>query len=110
MPTYRYRCSKCGDEIETWQSFDEKPKTRHNGGCGGKLNKVLSAAGIVLKGPGFYKTDSRGSSKGAKKNGSDGGGSESSSSSGSDSTSSSDSSSTKGSDSSAKKASTSSTS
>ena len=63
MPTYRYRCAKCDDEIEIWQSFDEKPKTRHAGGCGGKLTKVLSPAGIVLKGSGFYKTDNRASSK-----------------------------------------------
>jgi putative FmdB family regulatory protein len=61
MPTYRYRCAKCGEELEVWQSFDEKPKTRHSGGCGGKLTKVLSPAGIVLKGSGFYKTDSRSS-------------------------------------------------
>jgi putative FmdB family regulatory protein len=61
MPTYRYRCAKCGDETEIWQSFDEKPKTRHNGGCGGKLQKVMSPAGIVLKGSGFYKTDNRSS-------------------------------------------------
>ena len=63
MPTYRYRCAKCGEEQEVWQSFDEKPKTRHNGGCGGKLAKVMSPAGIVLKGSGFYKTDNRSSSK-----------------------------------------------
>jgi putative FmdB family regulatory protein len=63
MPTYRYRCAKCGDETEIWQSFDEKPKTRHAGGCGGKLAKVLSPAGIVLKGSGFYKTDNRSSHK-----------------------------------------------
>src|SRR5215831_12759670 len=66
MPTYRYRCAKCGDEMETWQSFDEKPKTRHTGGCGGKLQKVMSPAGIVLKGSGFYKTDNRSSKSGAK--------------------------------------------
>src|SRR3954452_9477037 len=71
MPTYRYRCAKCGDEMEIWQSFEEKPKTRHTGGCGGKLQKVMSAAGIVLKGPGFYKTDNRSSKSGAKA-GSDG--------------------------------------
>ena len=63
MPTYRYRCAKCGEELEVWQSFEEKPKTRHAGGCGGKLTKVLSPAGIVLKGSGFYKTDNRSSSK-----------------------------------------------
>src|SRR5262245_32383297 len=66
MPTYRYRCAKCGDEMEIWQSFEEKPKTRHTGGCGGKLQKVMSPAGIVLKGAGFYKTDNRSSKSGAK--------------------------------------------
>lgn len=67
MPTYRYRCGKCGEELEVWQSFDERPKSRHAGGCGGKLAKVLSPAGIVLKGSGFYKTDSRSSSKNGRK-------------------------------------------
>jgi putative FmdB family regulatory protein len=71
MPTYRYRCEKCGDEHEIWQSFEEKPKTRHAGGCGGKLVKVLSPAGIVHKGPGFYKTDSRSGAKSRSSNGSD---------------------------------------
>ena len=80
MPTYRYRCAKCGDETEIWQSFDEKPKTRHNGGCGGKLQKVMSPAGIVLKGSGFYKTDNRSSKSGGKSNGSESSGSESKSS------------------------------
>lgn len=73
MPTYRYRCAKCSDELEIWQSFDEKPKTRHAGGCGGKLTKVLSPAGIVLKGSGFYKTDNRTSSRSGS-SGSDGSG------------------------------------
>jgi putative FmdB family regulatory protein len=77
MPTYRYRCAKCGDEMEIWQSFEEKPKTRHAGGCGGKLQKVMSPAGIVLKGSGFYKTDNR-SSKSGSKGGSNGAGKESS--------------------------------
>src|SRR5215470_12980471 len=80
MPTYRYRCAKCGDEMEIWQSFDEKPKTRHTGGCGGKLQKVMSPAGIVLKGSGFYKTDNRSSTSGAKANGKESSGSESKSS------------------------------
>lgn len=63
MPTYRYRCAKCGDELEEWQSFADAPLTRHRQ-CGGKLAKVLSTPGIVLKGSGFYRTDSRnGSSK-----------------------------------------------
>jgi putative FmdB family regulatory protein len=62
MPTYEYRCAKCGEELEVFQTFAEAPLTKHKG-CGGKLAKVLSPAGIVLKGSGFYKTDNRSSSK-----------------------------------------------
>ena len=65
MPTYEYRCAKCGEHLEVFQSFSEAPLTKH-ARCGGKLAKVLAPAGIVLKGSGFYKTDSRsgnGSSK-----------------------------------------------
>ncbi len=65
MPTYDYRCAKCGDELEVFQSFTEAPLTKHRG-CGGKLVKVLSPAGIVLKGSGFYKTDNRDSGKRSK--------------------------------------------
>ena len=73
MPTYRYRCAKCGDELEEWQSFSDAPLTRH-GECGGKLAKVFSTPGIVLKGSGFYRTDSRnGSSKRSTKKSDDGG-------------------------------------
>ena len=85
MPTYDYRCEKCGESLEVYQSFSEAPLTKHKG-CGGKLVKVLSAAGIVLKGSGFYKTDNRSSSKAATKEKSD---STSSSSSSSESSSSS---------------------
>jgi len=67
MPTYVYRCAKCGEQLEAFQSFADAPLTKH-AACGGKLTKVLSAAGIVLKGSGFYKTDNRsGSSKGTPK-------------------------------------------
>jgi putative FmdB family regulatory protein len=62
MPTYEYRCAKCGQDLEVHQSFSDKPLTKH-AECGGKLAKVLSPAGIVLKGSGFYKTDNRSSSK-----------------------------------------------
>ncbi|MDQ1468290.1 MAG: hypothetical protein QOH10_2705, partial [Actinomycetota bacterium] len=58
MPTYDYRCAKCGEDIEVYQTFSEEPLKRH-AGCGGRLTKVLSAVGIVLKGSGFYKTDNR---------------------------------------------------
>ena len=77
MPTYDYRCAKCGDDLEVYQTFSEAPLTRHKG-CGGKLSKVLSPAGIVLKGSGFYKTDNR-SSSGSKRS-SDGNGKDSGSS------------------------------
>jgi putative FmdB family regulatory protein len=62
MPTYDYRCAKCGEDLEVYQTFSEAPLTRHKG-CGGKLSKVLSPAGIVLKGSGFYKTDNRSKAK-----------------------------------------------
>jgi putative FmdB family regulatory protein len=63
MPTYRYRCGKCGDEFEVWQSIKDEPLQSHDHGCGGELLKVLTPAGIVLKGSGFYKTDSRSGSR-----------------------------------------------
>jgi putative FmdB family regulatory protein len=99
MPTYVYRCGKCGEQIEAFQSFSDTPLTKH-AQCGGKLTKVLSAAGIVLKGSGFYKTDNRSGSKGASKEKvkeSASNGSDSSSSSGSDTKTSSNGSSSNGS-------------
>jgi putative FmdB family regulatory protein len=72
MPTYDYRCAKCGEDLEVYQTFSEAPLTRHKG-CGGKLTKVLSPAGIVLKGSGFYKTDNRSSGKRSDRNGKDSG-------------------------------------
>ena len=88
MPTYVYRCAKCAEQIEAFQTFADAPLKKHDE-CGGKLTKVLSAAGIVLKGSGFYKTDNRSSSKGGSKekskessgSGSSGSGSDSGSSS-----------------------------
>jgi putative FmdB family regulatory protein len=65
MPTYRYRCAKCGEEIEVWQSINDDPLGKHPGECRGKLTKVLVPAGIVLKGSGFYRTDNRSKSDGA---------------------------------------------
>jgi len=62
MPTYVYECAKCGEEVEAWQSFSDKPLTKHSG-CGGKLSKVLQPVGIVFKGSGFHRTDSRSSVK-----------------------------------------------
>src|ERR1700710_243089 len=67
MPTYVYECSKCGDEFELYQSFSDEPLKKHPG-CGGKVAKVFQPVGIVLKGSGFYKNDSR--SGGKRPNGS----------------------------------------
>ena len=65
MPTYVYECNKCGDEFELYQSFSEDPLKKHPG-CGGKVAKVFQPVGIVLKGSGFYKNDSRSGAKRAK--------------------------------------------
>jgi putative FmdB family regulatory protein len=62
MPTYRYQCAKCGEQFELWQSIHDDSLERHPG-CGGRVTKVMSPAGIVLKGPGFYRTDNRAASK-----------------------------------------------
>ena len=62
MPTYDYRCKACGQELEVFQSFSDDPLTTCEA-CGGELRKLFGAPGIAFKGSGFYKTDSRGSSK-----------------------------------------------
>ena len=61
MPTYEYTCKNCGKNIEVFQSFSEKPLKTHDE-CGGDLQKVFHARGVVFKGSGFYATDSRKSS------------------------------------------------
>lgn len=65
MPTYQYVCTECGGQLEEVQKFTDDPLTVHEA-CGGKLRKVFSPVGIVFKGSGFYRTDSRnGSSAGS---------------------------------------------
>jgi putative FmdB family regulatory protein len=58
MPTYQYACTACGEELEAIQKFSDEPLTECPA-CGGRLRKVFSAVGVVFKGSGFYKTDSR---------------------------------------------------
>ncbi len=58
MPTYQYACTDCGDKSEVVQRFTDDPLTVCSA-CGGKLRKVYSPVGIVFKGSGFYRTDSR---------------------------------------------------
>lgn len=61
MPTYQYACTACGEQLEAVQSFSD-PSLTDCPVCGGTLRKVFSAVGVVFKGSGFYKTDSRKSS------------------------------------------------
>ena len=72
MPTYEYACKECAEHLEVVQSFKDEPLTECPA-CGGPLRKVFAPVGIVLKGSGFYKTDSRAASKPAAKAGSGGG-------------------------------------
>jgi putative FmdB family regulatory protein len=58
VPTYQYTCTECGEPLEAVQKFTDAPLTVCPA-CGGRLRKVFSAVGIVFKGSGFYRTDSR---------------------------------------------------
>lgn len=62
MPTYEYRCEGCGSTFEVVQSIHDDALTTCEK-CGAPLRKVYAPVGIVFKGSGFYKTDSRTSSK-----------------------------------------------
>lgn len=61
MPTYQYTCTACAEPLEAVQAFHDAPLTVCPA-CGGTLRKVFSAVGVVFKGSGFYKNDSRSSS------------------------------------------------
>ena len=103
VPTYQYACteSACGHRFETVQSFSDDPLTMCPV-CEGQVRKVFSSVGVVFKGSGFYRTDSRAAERSS--NGKDGGSakkSESSSASSSSSSSGSASSSSTGSSSTA---------
>ena len=58
MPTYQYRCTECGHDLEAVQKFSDAALTECPN-CGGRLRKVFNAVGVVFKGSGFYRTDSR---------------------------------------------------
>lgn len=68
MPTYEYACTACGHRLEAVQKFSDEPLTECPE-CGGALRKVYGAVGIVLKGSGFYKTDSRAAAGASNGNG-----------------------------------------
>lgn len=59
MPTYQYSCTDCGHFLEVFQSFSDDSLTVCPE-CEGRLRKVFNAVGVVFKGSGFYRTDSRG--------------------------------------------------
>lgn len=61
VPTYQYQCTECGEGLEAVQKFTDDALTECPN-CNGRLKKVFSAVGIVFKGSGFYRNDSRGSS------------------------------------------------
>jgi putative FmdB family regulatory protein len=61
MPTYAYACTACDHRLDAVQSFSDDPLTVCPE-CGGRLRKVFGSVGVVFKGSGFYRTDSRASS------------------------------------------------
>ena len=63
MPTYQYSCTECGHFFEQFQSFSDDSLTVCPS-CQGQLRKVFNAVGVVFKGSGFYRTDSRSASAG----------------------------------------------
>jgi putative FmdB family regulatory protein len=64
VPTYQYTCTECREPVEAMQKFTDAPLTVC-AACGGRLRKVFSPVGIVFKGSGFYRTDSRNGSSSA---------------------------------------------
>ena len=112
MPTYQYQCTECGNGLEAVQKFTDDALTVCPD-CSGRLRKIYSAVGVVFKGSGFYRTDSRSSSSstvGASKSAASASSSGDSSSSSGSTSSTSGSSSTAGSSSSPKSSSASSSS
>ena len=73
MPTYQYACTECHERLEAVQSFSD-PALTECPACSGRLRKVFSAVGVVFKGSGFYKNDSRSGSGSADKGAGDKGG------------------------------------
>ncbi len=62
MPTYQYACTECGHRLEAFQSFTDDALTECPA-CAGRLRKVFNSVGVVFKGSGFYRTDSREAAK-----------------------------------------------
>ena len=73
MPTYGYRCENCGHEFDVWQRMSDEARAACPE-CGSEGRRLFFPAGIVFKGSGFYKTDSRKSGGTASSSSSDGAG------------------------------------
>jgi putative FmdB family regulatory protein len=58
VPTYQYACTECDAQLEVRQSFTDDALTTCPR-CEGRLRKIFNAVGVVFKGSGFYRTDSR---------------------------------------------------
>jgi putative FmdB family regulatory protein len=73
VPTYTYACTECGNRFDVVQAFTDDPLTTCEQ-CSGRLRKLFNSVGVVFKGSGFYRTDSREAAKtstnGTAKNGS----------------------------------------
>jgi putative FmdB family regulatory protein len=63
VPTYQYACTACGHQLEAVQSFTD-PALTECPECAGRLRKRFSSVGVVFKGSGFYRTDSRAAANG----------------------------------------------
>ena len=66
MPTYAYACTACGHRFDAVQTFTE-PSLTECPECAGRLRKLFSSVGVVFKGSGFYRTDSRAAASSAEK-------------------------------------------
>jgi putative FmdB family regulatory protein len=62
VPTYSYACTECGDRFDAVQAFSDSALTTC-AKCNGRLRKLFGNVGVVFKGSGFYRTDSRESTK-----------------------------------------------
>ena len=71
MPTYSYACTECGDRFDAVQAFSDSALTTCSK-CNGRLRKLFGNVGVVFKGSGFYRTDSRESAKSSAKSSANG--------------------------------------
>ena len=67
MPTYSYACTECGHTLDAVQAFTEDALTTCPQ-CSGRLRKLFNSVGVVFKGSGFYRNDSREAAKSSSAN------------------------------------------